>query len=67
MNNVYRVSGRYLAKYPDGKHSGKIGIGATVLAKDEKEAQKLVANRTIATYGYIGFTWETVSVLRQQA
>ena len=67
MNNVYRVSGSYLAKYPDGKYIGKIGLGATVVAKNEREAKRLVANQTIKTYGYIGFKWETVTVKRHYA
>jgi len=67
MNNVYRVSGSYLAKYPDGRYSGKIGLGATIIAKNEREAKKLVASQTVETYGYVGFKWDKVSVLRQSA
>jgi len=67
MNNVYRVSGCYSAKYPDGRYSGKIGLGATVIAKNKREAKKMVANQTIKTYGYVGFQWDGVDVYRQAA
>ena len=67
MNNVFRVSGSYMAKYPDGHYSGKIGLGATIIAKNEREAKKLVARQTIETYGYVNFKWDKVSVLRHSA
>ena len=67
MNNFFRVCGSYTAKYPDGHYSGKIGLGATVIAKNEREAKKLVAKQTIETYGYAEFKWDQVSVLRQSA
>ena len=67
MNNVYRVSGSYLAKYPDGHYSGKIGLGATIINKNEREAKKMVASQTIKTYGYVGFKWDDVDVYRQSA
>lgn len=67
MNNVYRVSGSYLAKYPNGQYTGKIGLGATIAAKNEREAKRLVANQTIKTYGYVGFQWDKVIAQRQYA
>lgn len=58
----YRVHGSYQAKYPDGHYTGKIGIGATVQAQDQQDAEKKVASQTQELYGYVNFKWISVNV-----
>ncbi|MEM7330525.1 MAG: hypothetical protein AAF490_00445 [Chloroflexota bacterium] len=62
MYKEFRVSGRYVAKHPDGRYSTDLGVGATVFAKDEKDAKHIVAKKTMNTYGYINFEWQSVSI-----
>ena len=66
MKNSYRVSGRYLAKYPNGQYTGRTALGTTVMAKSEKKAKKLAASQAMAMYGYVQFQWEQVSIVRQE-
>ena len=62
MKQNYQVTGKYLARYPNGHFTGDIGISTNVKAKDPDKAKLLVAKRTSATYGYVDFKWLTVNV-----
>lgn len=62
MYKEFRVSGRYVAKHPDGRYSTDLGVGATVFAKDEKDAKHIVAKNTMDTYGYVDLKWRSVSI-----
>ena len=62
MKQVYQVTGKYLARYPNGHFTGDIGISTNVSAKSPDKAKLLVAEKTTATYGYIDFRWLTVTV-----
>lgn len=57
MQKQYVVSGRYQARYPNGYHTGEIGISAQVLAKSKRAAKKAVSKKTIKTHGYVQFDW----------
>jgi len=62
MKQVYYVTGKYLARYPNGHFTGDVGISTNIKAKNPKKAKRLVAQKTTATYGYIDFKWLTVDV-----
>ncbi len=62
MKQVYHVTGKYMARYPNGHFTGDVGISTNVKAKDPDKAKLLVAQKTSTTYGYIDFKWLTVSV-----
>ena len=66
MQKHYYVSGRYQARYPDGHHTGLIGISARVQAQDEQEAQQTVSQKAIKTHGYIKFDWLDVKTSKIQ-
>lgn len=57
MQKKYCVNGRYLARYPNGHHTGLIGISARVKASDKRAAQKLVSRKAMKTHGYVRFDW----------
>ena len=62
MKQAYQVTGKYLARYPNGHFTGDVGISTNVKAKNPDKAKVLVAERTSATYGYVDFKWLTVNV-----
>ncbi len=62
MKQVYQVTGKYLARYPNGHFTGDIGISTSIRAKNPDKAKHLVAEKTADTYGYIDFKWLTVTV-----
>lgn len=62
MKQVYHVTGKYLARYPDGHYTGDIGISADINAKSPKNAKTLIAQKTANTYGFVDFKWLSVSV-----
>lgn len=62
MYKEFRVTGRYVAKHPDGRYSTDIGVGETVFAKDASDAKYIVAKNTMDRYGYINLEWQSVSI-----
>jgi hypothetical protein len=60
MQKQYYVSGRYQARYPNGYHTGDVGISARVQAKNKKAAQKAVSKKAMEEHGYIQFNWLNV-------
>jgi len=66
MRKHYYVSGRYQARYPNGHHTGLIGISARVQAQNEKAAQKAVSQKAMKTHGYIKFDWLDVQASKIQ-
>ncbi len=60
MQKQYYVSGRYQARYPNGFHTGDIGISARVRAKNKQAAKKAVGKKAMKEYGYVQFNWLNV-------
>jgi hypothetical protein len=60
MQKQYYVSGRYQARYPNGYHTGDVGISARIQAQDKEAAKKAVSEKAIKDYGYIQFNWLNV-------
>ena len=52
MKQVYHVTGKYLARYPDGHYTGDIGISTDIVAKNPEKAKRLVAKKATNTYGF---------------
>ncbi|MCP4428350.1 MAG: hypothetical protein GY803_28005 [Chloroflexi bacterium] len=66
MRKQYHVSGQYLARYPNGHHTGMIGISAQVRAKNKRAAKKAVSQEAIKTHGYVRFNWLDVDASQVQ-
>lgn len=47
MDREFVVNGRYLAKYPDGRYSGEVGLCTHVKAPDKSAAVKQAMQKTI--------------------
>lgn len=60
MQKQYYVSGRYQARYPNGYHTGDVGISAHIKAKNEKAAKKAVSKKVMKDLGYVQFNWLNV-------
>lgn len=60
MQKQYYVSGRYQARYPNGYHTGDIGISTRVQAKNKRAAKKVVSKKAIEDHGYVQFNWLNV-------
>jgi hypothetical protein len=60
MQKQYYVRGRYQARYPNGFHTGDIGISARVQAKNKQAAKKAVSKKTMKEHGYVQFNWLNV-------
>ncbi len=60
MNRQYHVSGLYQARYPNGFHTGQLGISTSVLAENKKAAKRAVSKKAIAMHGYVQFNWLNV-------
>ena len=60
MQKQYYVSGRYQARYPNGYHTGDVGISARVQAKNMQAAQQAVSEKAMKEHGYIQFNWLNV-------
>lgn len=67
MYKEFRVTGRYVAKNPDGRYSTDIGVGETVIAKDANDAKYIVAKNTMDRYGYVDLKWRSVSINRNRS
>ena len=60
MQKQYYVSGRYQARYPNGYHTGDVGISAHIKAKNEQAAKKAVSKKVMKDHGYVQFNWLNV-------
>ncbi|MCB9420103.1 MAG: hypothetical protein H6667_09875 [Ardenticatenaceae bacterium] len=61
MQKQYYVSGRYQARYPNGYHTGDIGISTHIQAKNEEAAKKAAQEKAIKEHGYVQFNWLNVN------
>ncbi len=64
MQKQYHVSGRYLARYPNGHYTGKIGISTQVLAKNKREAKKSAIRKAMEINGYVQCNWLDVQAYK---
>lgn len=62
MDREFVVNGRYLAKYPDGRYSGEVGLCTHVKAPDKSAAVKQAMQKTIFFHGYVNMEWIAVEV-----
>jgi hypothetical protein len=60
MQKQYYVSGRYQARYPNGYHTGDVGISARIQAQDKEAAKKAVSEKAMKEHGYVQFNWLNV-------
>lgn len=60
MQKQYYVSGRYQARYPNGYHTGEVGISSRIRAKNKRAAKKAVGRKAMKTHGYVQFNWVDV-------
>ena len=65
MKQVYHVTGKYLARYPNGHFTGDVGISTDIKAKDPEKAKLLVAKKATDTYGFVEFKWLTVDIQKR--
>lgn len=62
MKQVYHVTGKYSARYPNGHFTGDIGISTDIEAKNPAKAKLLVAKKTTRTHGFVDFKWLSVDI-----
>lgn len=62
MKQVYHVTGKYLARYPNGHFTGDVGISTDIKAKGPEKAKLLVEKKATNIYGFVDFKWLAVDI-----